>query len=210
MSLKEKIKQNKQLKAFALFMLMPRNEHRPRLWVRWFWNSWKHKRGKGALVRWNTRLDVLPFNKFDIGTKTVIEDYVTVNNGIGDVVIGDRTLVGISCVVIGPVTMGNDIMLAQHVVMSGLNHGYQDINLPISEQPCTTAEIVIEDEAWIGANSVITAGVRIGKHSIVAAGSVVTKNVPPYSIFGGNPAKMLKQYNFETKEWEKVSSQLKI
>ncbi len=210
MSLKEKIKSNQTLKKLALFLLMPRNEHRPRLWVRWFWNSWKHKRGKGSIIRWRTRLDVLPFNAFNIGKKTVIEDFVTINNGIGDVIIGDRTLIGISSVVIGPVTMGNDIMLAQHVVMSGLNHQYQDVNQPISTQTCTTAEIVIEDEVWIGANAVITAGVTIGKHAVVAAGSIVTKDVPPYSIVGGNPARLLKQYNFETATWEKVNSKMKI
>ena len=79
-------------------------------------------------------------------------------------------------------------MLAQHVVMSGLNHQFEDINLPISQQPCTTAEIIIEDEAWIGANVVITSGTKIGKHAVVAAGSVVTKDVPPYSVVGGNPS----------------------
>jgi acetyltransferase-like isoleucine patch superfamily enzyme len=57
---------------------------------------------------------------------------------------------------------------------------------------------------WIGANAVITAGVTIGKHSIIAAGAVVTKNIPPYSVAVGNPARVIKQYNFTSQKWEKV------
>jgi len=101
------------------------------------------------------------------------------------------------------VTLGDEVILAQNVIASGLNHSYEDVNTPIWRQPCTTAEIVLEDECWIGANAVITAGVRIGKHAVVAGGSVVTKDVPPYSIAVGNPARVVKQYNPETEAWEK-------
>ena len=89
--------------------------------------------------------------------------------------------------------------------MSGLNHLFEDISIPISQQKCSTAEIVIEDEVWIGANVVVTAGTRIGKHSVVAAGSVVTKDVPPYCVVAGNPARILKKYNEESKEWVRVN-----
>ncbi len=95
-------------------------------------------------------------------------------------------------------------MFAQNVVLSGLNHAYEDIGMSIHDQKVTTKEIVIEDEAWLAANSVVVAGVRIGKHSVVAAGSVVTRDVPPYSIVAGNPAKIIKQYNKETKKWERI------
>jgi acetyltransferase-like isoleucine patch superfamily enzyme len=134
----------------------------------------------------------------------VIEDYAVVNNGMGHVHIGDNTFVGLFDVVIGPVTIGNNVIIAQHVVISGLNHGYENVHSPIKNQPCTTAEIVIEDDCWIGANAVVTAGVRVGKHSVVAAGSVVTKDVPPFSIVGGNPARLLKEYNPVSNKWERV------
>jgi len=134
----------------------------------------------------------------------VIEDFSTINNGVGPVVIGDHTLIGIGCVVIGPVTFGHNIILAQNIVISGLNHNYEDPDLPIVQQNVYTKLIRIEDDCWIGANAVITAGVTIGKHSVVAAGSVVTKDVPPFSIAAGNPAKIIKQYNAETKSWERT------
>ncbi|RZL16559.1 MAG: acyltransferase [Hymenobacter sp.] len=204
MSVATKIKANPRLKRLVLWMLIIPRQSRPRLWVRWLLNPIQHRRGKGSLVRRRTRLDVVPFNQFEIGNESVIEDFVTINNGMGDVFIGARTLIGISNVIIGPVSIGNDVILAQHVVLSGLNHVYQDPLLPIRNQPCTTAEIVIEDEAWIGANVVVTAGVRIGRHAVVAGGSVVTKDVPPYTVVGGSPARALRQYLPDTGQWERT------
>jgi acetyltransferase-like isoleucine patch superfamily enzyme len=204
MALVEKIKSNPRLKKLVLWMLMPKNQARPRLWVKLFLNPLKHHKGKGSLVRRRTRMDVLPFNLFSMGANSTIEDFATVNNGVGPVIIGDRTRIGLGCVLIGPVTVGNDVMFAQNIVVSGLNHGYQDINTPPSLQPVETKPISIGDDVWIGANAVITAGVTIGKHAVVAAGSVVTKNVPDFAIAAGNPARILKQYNPETMQWERV------
>lgn len=205
MSLATSIKQNPRLKRLTLWLLIVPRQARPRLWVRWLVNPFRHRYGRRSLVRWNTRLDVVPFNPFELGAESVIEDYATVNNGVGGVFIGARTLVGLSNVLIGPLRIGNDVIMAQHVVLSGLNHGYQDVALPIRDQPCTTAEIVVEDEVWIGANAVITAGVCIGRHAVVAGGSVVTKDVPPYTVVGGNPARPLRRYNAHTGQWERVS-----
>ncbi len=151
-------------------------------------------------------MDVLPFNKFELGSNSTIEDFCTINNGVGDVFIGSDTLIGMSNVVIGPVAIGNDVIIAQNVVISGLNHLYQNVLTPISKQSVTVKSITIEDECWIAANSVITAGVTIGKHSVIAAGSVVTKDVPPYSVAAGNPAKVIKRYNSENKTWERSNS----
>jgi acetyltransferase-like isoleucine patch superfamily enzyme len=203
-ALVQKIKSNDKLKALVLYLMIPKNQARPRLWVKALLNPFKHKKGKNALIRSNVRLDVLPFNDFSVGRDSTIEDYATINNGVGHVLIGERSRVGISCVVIGPVKIGNDVIMAQNIVMSGLNHGYEDVTMPINLQKCTMKEIVIEDESWIGANAVITAGVTVGKHAVVAAGSVVTKDVPSYSIAAGNPARIIKRYNFETQQWEKT------
>jgi len=205
MALINRIKNSPGLKRLALHLLLVPREARPRRWVSWLVNPFLHQRGRQSLIRWRTRLDVVPFNKFSIGYQSIIEDFSTINNGMGAVIIGDRTLVGMSNVLIGPLRIGNDVIMAQNIVLSGLNHGYLDVKIPIRDQPCTTAEIVVEDEVWIGANSVITAGVRIGRHAVVAGGSVVTKDVPPYTIVGGNPARPLKAYHSETGQWLRVA-----
>ncbi len=206
-NLKDRITANPRLKQLAHFLLFPRNDYRPRWWVRTFLNPIIHKRGKGSKIRWRSRMDVLPFNTFYLGEGAIIEDFSTINNAVGDVIIGDRSLIGISSVVIGPVIIGNDVMLAQNIVISGLNHGYEDITKSIREHQTITKPITIEDEAWIGANAVITSGITIGKHAVVAAGSIVTKDVPAYSIVAGNPARIVKQYNHETEHWEKYKQQ---
>ncbi len=204
MSLVNTIKSNKKLKKLVHWMLIPRGQARPRLWVSWFVNPFFHKVAKGSTIRRKTRMDVLPFNQFELGSNSTIEDFCTINNGVGNVIIGHDTRIGISNVIIGPVTVGNHVILAQNIVMSGLNHGYEDVTIPIHNQAVTTAPIVIEDECWLGANVVVTAGVTIGKHSVIAAGAIVTKNVPPFSIAVGNPARIIKQYDFEKKEWVRV------
>jgi acetyltransferase-like isoleucine patch superfamily enzyme len=204
MSLKAKIDANPRLKKFIHWMLIPAGEARPRFWVKLLVNPFIHHKGKGAKVRRYTRMDVLPFNQFSLGSKSTIEDFCTINNGVGDVVIGDNTLVGMSSVIIGPVNIGNNVIFAQNIVASGLNHEYRDVSLPIHQQKIIVSPITIEDDCWIAANAVITAGVTIGKHSVIAAAAVVTKNVPAYSVAAGNPARVIKKYDFDSNEWISV------
>jgi acetyltransferase-like isoleucine patch superfamily enzyme len=149
-------------------------------------------------------MDVFPWNRFEIGALTTIESFSLVNNGSGHVLLGDRVRIGVGSIVLGPVTMGNGSGLGQHVFVSGFNHGYSDATKNSSVQPLVIKETVIEEEAHIGANSVILPGVRIGKRSQIGAGSVVTKDVPPFSIAAGNPARILKKYDFEKGEWVRV------
>lgn len=205
MNLISTIKSNPKLKSFALWCLQPPMRPRPRLWVQLFVNPFFHQRGKKSLVCNNTRLDVFPYNRFQLGNWSTIEDFSCVNNAMGDVIVGNYSRVGLRNTVIGPINIGDNVNIAQNVVLSGLNHGYEDITMAPRLQKCTTSCITISDDCWIGANAVITAGITIGKHSIVAAGSVVTKDVPPFSIVAGNPAKIKKQYNSELGKWVKVS-----
>jgi acetyltransferase-like isoleucine patch superfamily enzyme len=138
-------------------------------------------------------MDVVPFHLFSLGNSSVIESFACVNNAMGDVVVGDHTRIGIHNTIIGPVIIGNEVNLAQGVVISGLNHSFRDINVSINSSGVSTAQIVIADDVWIGANSVITSGVQIGTHSVVAAGSVVTKDVLPYTVVAGVPARVIKE-----------------
>jgi acetyltransferase-like isoleucine patch superfamily enzyme len=112
---------------------------------------------------------------------------------VGDVIIGDDTRIGIHNTIIGPVTIGNHVNLAQGITVTALNHNFKDTSLRIDEQGFSTKPIVIEDDVWIGANAVILPGVTIGKHVVVAAGAVVTKGVPDNTIVGGVPAKEIKK-----------------
>lgn len=204
MSIVQKIKSNPKLKTIAIRMITPKRNPRPRLWVRLFVNPLKHKKGKGAKIRRRSRIDVFPWNRFEIGALTTIEDFCTVNNGSGDIILGDRVRVGIGSVLIGPVTMGSGSGLGQHVFVAGFNHGYSDGSKNSSVQPLDIKPTIIEEEAHVGANSVVVAGVTIGKRSQVGAGSVVTKDIPPFSVAVGNPARVVKQYNHEKQTWDRV------
>lgn len=204
MSISERIRKNARLKKFFHWLLIPTNQARPRLWVRLFLNRFYHQKGRGVIIRHWVRMDVVPFNHFSIGNNSTIEDFSTINNGVGNVEIGNNSLVGLGNVIIGPVKIGNNVILAQNIVASGLNHNYIDIEQPIHKQGVSVAPIVIDDDCWIGANTVITAGVTIGKHSVVAAGAVVTKDIPPYSIAVGNPSRVIKRYDETQKEWVKI------
>ncbi len=204
MSLKATIQSNPRLKKLLLRLMIPKGRHTPRLWVKLFLNPFRHKYGKHSVFSRRTKKDLFPFNRFELGNNSVVEDFSTLNNGVGDLIIGDHSFIGISNVIIAPVKIGDHVMFAQHVVLSGLNHGYENIAIPPSMQDVITAQINIEDNVWIGANSVVTAGVNIGKHSVIGAGSVVTKDVPAYCVAAGNPARVIKKYNHITKIWEKA------
>ena len=199
------IKKKPQLKKRVHNFISCSIRPRPRFYIRWFINPLVHTRLRKSFISKRSRQDVFPFNRFCLGDRSVIEDFATINNGVGDVIIGSDSLIGLGCTIIGPVSIGNFVILAQNVVVSGLNHNYQDIALPISKQGVFTDLVSIDHEAWIGANSSIIPGVKIGRHAVVAAGSIVTHDVPDFCIVAGNPARIIKQYNPSTKEWEKVS-----
>ena len=198
------IKTNPALKKLIHWCLIPKYQARPRFWVKLFVNPFYHKKGKYVTICRRTRMDVLPFQPFIVGNYTTIEDFSTINNGVGGVAIGSNTRVGMGNVIIGPVTIGNNVILAQNIVISALNHNYKNVEIPIHLQGETVTPINIEDDCWIGANVVITAGTTIGKHCIIGGGAVVTKNIPPFCVAVGNPARVIKQYNTETKTWDKV------
>jgi acetyltransferase-like isoleucine patch superfamily enzyme len=83
-------------------------------------------------------------------------------------------------------------MISPRVSIYSENHNFSETAVPMIEQGVTRSFVKIEDDCWIAANSVILAGVTVGKGSVVAAGSIVTKDVPPYSVVAGNPAQVIK------------------
>ena len=107
--------------------------------------------------------------------------------------IGDNCGLAEGLRVIGDVTAGDDLMLGPEVVMISYNHEYSDLNTPMRVQGASDSRpITIGNDVWIGLRAMIMPGVTIGDHAIVAAGSVVTKDVPEWAIVGGNPAKIIK------------------
>ena len=138
-------------------------------------------------------MDTPPYRRFVIGKRSVVESYSCVNNAVGDVVIGNHTRIGLHSTVIGPVSIGSHVNLAQGVTVSALNHNFSETDKRIDEQGITTRQIVIEDDVWIGTNATVLAGVRIGSHSVIAAGAVVTHDIPPRSLAAGVPAQVKRK-----------------
>jgi acetyltransferase-like isoleucine patch superfamily enzyme len=99
--------------------------------------------------------------------------------------LGNNVGIGPQCVIQSDVTMGNDVMIAPHVaLLSRHTHRYDVVGTSMFQSPRGDKdEIVIEDDVWIGFGAIVLSGVRIGRGSIIAAGAVVLKDVPPYSIF---------------------------
>ena len=202
-TLKQRIKQNPALKQVVHRFIMHPVKTRPNWWIRLFYFVYL-KRGKGSVIYRSVRKDLPPFNQFSLGRYSVVEDFSCLNNAVGDLIIGDYTRIGLGNTIIGPVRIGNHVNLAQNITVTGLNHNYQDAEKSIDEQGVSTQPVTIEDDVWVGANSVILPGVTLGKHCVVAAGSVVSRSIPAYSICAGCPAKVIKSYDFATKEWKKV------
>lgn len=115
----------------------------------------------------------------------------------GEITIGNN--VGINANVCigaadnGQIVIGNNVMIGQNAVLRASDHEHDGIDIPIINQGHTGGKIIVEDDVWIGANVVVTRNTRIGAHSIVAAGSVVTRDVEPYSIIGGIPAMLIRK-----------------
>ena len=202
-SLKHNIQKNPVLKRRILGLMMHPVQTRPKRWLRSLQFLYM-KKGKKSVIYSSVRKDIVPFNTFSLGDYSVIEDYSVINNGVGDIVIGHHTRIGVCNTIIGPVTIGDKVNLAQNIVISGLNHNYEDVSKSISDQGVITKVVIIENDVWIGANSTILAGVHIGEHVVVGAGSVVTKDIPRYTVAIGNPAKVIKRYDFEKKQWLKL------
>ena len=134
-------------------------------------------------------------NRVTIGKYAIIRPSNIYGGPIGEgLTMGDNSNIGpynyIGCS--GKITIGNNVMLAPRVSIYAENHVFDHPEILIRDQGVEKKEVIIEDDCWIAANSILLAGVTIGKGSVVAAGSVVTENVPPYSVVAGVPAKWIK------------------
>ena len=187
-----RFKESPKLKRLVDWLIMNQVQTRPRWYVRMLAPLYQH-RGRHAVIHRSVRMDTPPYRKFSLGDYSVVESYSCINNAVGDVIIGDYTRVGLHNTIIGPVKIGSHVNLAQGITVTALNHNFLESDKRIDEQGVSTTPVAIDDDVWIGANAVILPGVSIGTHSVVAAGAVVTKDVPPHSLVAGVPAKIIKQ-----------------
>ena len=190
--LREGLQKNPGIKRFLDYIIMNQRDARPRWYIRLLAPLYQH-RGRGSKIYGSVRMDTPPYRRFFLGNHSVIESYCCINNAVGDVVIGDYTRIGIHNTIIGPVCIGSHVNLAQGITVTALNHNFEDKTKRIDDQGITTKPVIIGDDVWIGANAVILPGVTIGKHCVVAAGAVVTKDVQDNTIVGGVPAKEIKK-----------------
>lgn len=149
-------------------------------------------------------------NHVSIGRDTVVGKYSRIqcypdeNMEIGYLSIGDGCRIGNRCsfLVGGNITIGNGVLMASDVLITSENHS---INPESTEwymsQPLQCKPIKIKDGCWIGEKVCILPGVSIGTKSVIGAGSIVTKSIPDFSVAVGNPAKVIKQYDFEKHMW---------
>lgn len=130
--------------------------------------------GDGSIVRSGALL--LPSGgAISVGHGTTINQYVVINGG-------------------GGVKVGSECMIAAFTAIYSMNHVFSDKDKSIRSQGLSTkGGVVIDDDVWIGAHCCVLDGVRIGRGSVVAAGSIVTKDVPEYSVVAGNPARILRK-----------------
>jgi len=112
------------------------------------------------------------------------------------VTIGDRCLIGRGSGIVGhfSIEIGNDVWTGHNVYITDQNHGYEDVTQPISQQSQPERAVKIGDGSWLGYGSVVLPGVTIGEHCVIGANSVVTHDVPSYSVAVGVPARVIKQY----------------
>lgn len=130
-----------------------------------------------------------------IGDSTVIHDFCVLRTFRGFIRLGRECSLNPYCVIHGDggVTIGDFVRIAAHTTIVAAEHEFGRLDIPITLQGSTSHGVVIEDDVWVGANAVITDGVRIGSGSIVGAGAVVTKDVEPYTIVAGVPARLLRR-----------------
>ncbi len=149
---------------------------------------------KSGTVKFGTQVFVSPLAGFvptqvTIGDSSYIAGYAYVTDKVS---IGTRSTVNPYAVVRGEVQLGDGVRIGSHACILGFNHNADDPTRPIYTQGTSAKGITIGDDVWIGSHAVILDGVKVGSHSIIAAGAIVVKEVPEYSVVAGNPARILR------------------
>lgn len=168
--------------------------------------------GRGRRLRVGKDCRILNPHKIEVGNNVIIDNNVELLvNTISQtsskplLILGDYVhLSKYNCIgCTGRVVLESHVRLAPYVHITDRNHCYDDISHPIWKQPIVVKDVYIGSETWIGFGAQIMPGVHIGKHCVIAAGSIVTKDIPDYCVVAGNPARIIKKYNKNTAKWER-------
>jgi acetyltransferase-like isoleucine patch superfamily enzyme len=134
------------------------------------------------------------------GKQTIIKENVRIVKGAtlkstptSTMIIGSRTIISQGCIFDGDMRIGEDVIFGPMVFINEVDHGFDRRDIPMNQQTGGSGTIIIEDDVWIGYSAVLLKGVHISKGSIIGAGAIVNKSVPPYSINVGVPA-VVKKY----------------
>nr|WP_321233994.1 acyltransferase [uncultured Psychroserpens sp.] len=160
----------------------------------------KIKTGSGLNLMKHSYINALSYdgveigNNFTLGKYAIIECTGVLRNVGNSLKIGDNVGINHYCFigVRGDIEIGNDVIFGPRVNIFSENHNYDAIDVSIKHQGVTKGKTTIGNDVWIGANVSIMSGVNIGDGCVIAAGAVVTKDIPSYSIIGGVPAKIIK------------------
>lgn len=147
-----------------------------------------------------------------IGSKVYINDKgwlacePLTGNAEPKLIIGDGTYIGRFCHIYATskIEIGKKVLMADKVYISDNLHSYENVDLPVIDQPIKqTNPVIIGDGAWLGEN-VCVIGASVGKNSVIGANSIVNKDIPDFCVAIGSPAVIIKRYNAETKQWQKT------
>lgn len=157
--------------------------------------------GKKVTLSWSAKISRLASlqttggGHISVGPSTRISPNVMFMTYGGNIEIGAHCSINPFCVLygLGGLRIGNNVRIATHSVFVPANHTFADIETPIHLQPESKQGIIIEDDVWIGSGCRILDGVRIGRGSVIGAGAVVTRSIPPFSVAMGVPAKVVRK-----------------
>ena len=138
--------------------------------------------------------EMLRQDRLRIGRYTFLESGITVQSASGRIEIGQRAYLsrGVTVGAIGLVEIGDFSLIGPGCYITDADHRFSNETVPVSDQGMSSkGPTVIEDNVWLGANVVVTSGVRVGRRSVIGANSVVTRDIPAFSVAAGIPAKVV-------------------
>ena len=164
--------------------------------------------GGSNIIRKNTKMLAKRKNGIVIGTGSEFGENcgITPKGENSKITIGKNCSFGQNVAIggLGDISIGDNALFASNILILSTNHNYENPDIAVKFQGSRGDKITIGSDGWVGNGVTILAGANIGNHCIIGSKSVVTRGIiPDYSVAVGNPARVVKRYNFETKEWER-------